>query len=85
VGVVAFDGAGNASTSYTLVTNGVAAAGLTGSGTYTVNSDCTGSISFTTGDAAGLTFNMVIIGGGTEIFAIHTTPGITGALDGKKQ
>lgn len=85
MGVEAFDGAGNVSASYTLVTNGAISAGLTGSGTYTVNSDCTGSVSFTTGDAAGLTFNIAIIGGGTETFGIHTSSGITGALDAKKQ
>ena len=85
MGVEAFDGAGNVSVSYTLVVNGTTAAGLTGSGTYTVNSDCTGSVSFTTGDAAGLTFNIAVIGGGTESFGIHTSPGITGALDAKKQ
>lgn len=85
MGVEAFDGAGNVSASYTLVINGAISTGLTGSGTYTVNSDCTGSVSFTTGDAAGLTFNIAIIGGGTEAFGIHTSSGITGALDAKKQ
>jgi hypothetical protein len=85
VGVFSFDGLGGVSASYTLVINGVISTGQTGSGTYTVNSDCTGSVSFTTGDAAGLTFNIIIIGGGTEIFGIHTSPGITGAFDAKKQ
>lgn len=85
LGVEAFDGAGNVSVNYTLVENGKVFTGLTGSGTYTVNSDCTGSVSFTTGDAAGLTFNIAIIGGGTESFGIHTSSGITGALDAKKQ
>lgn len=85
VGVFAFDGAGNISTSYTFAFKGVVSQGLTSSGTYTVNSDCTGSISFTTGDAAGLNLNMVIIGGGTEIFGIETNPSFTGTFDAKKQ
>jgi len=85
VGVFALDGAGNVSTSYTLAFRGIITPGLTGTGTYTVNSDCTGSISFTGGDAAGLNFNMVIIGGGAEIFGILASPTSTVTFDSKKQ
>jgi|SRR5215471_18791937 len=85
VGVFAFDGAGNISSSYTVAFKGVISAGQTGSGTYTVNSDCTGSISFTAGDAAGFTLNTVIVGGGIEIFGIATTPSYTVTVDAKKQ
>jgi hypothetical protein len=85
VGVFTFDGAGNISTTFTLSTNGAIQVGDTSSGTYSVNQDCTGSISFTSGNAAGISENMVIIGGGTEIFAINTTPGVTETLDVKHQ
>lgn len=81
VGVLAFDGAGGVSLSYTLAFLGTISPGLTASGTYTVNSDCTGSISFPT----VVNFNTVIIGGGAEIFGIETTPSFTGTLDAKKQ
>lgn len=84
VGVMTFDGAGAVSTTYTLAENGVIVPGRTSSGSYTVSSDCTGSITFTAGDFTP-NFNIVIIGGGTEFFGIETTPGFTGTMDGKKQ
>jgi len=85
VGVFAFDGAGNISASYAIAFRGTTSQGQSASGTYSVNSDCTGSISFTTGDAAGINENLVIIGGGTEFFGIVTSPTFTVTLDGKKQ
>jgi hypothetical protein len=88
VGVSTFDGAGNVSATFTDMSPGkptyIAVQG-TGSGTYTVNSDCTGSASFTSGSAAGETLNMVIIGGGTEVFGINTTPFVIATADFKKQ
>jgi hypothetical protein len=81
VGVLAFDGVGGVSVSYTLAFKGKISPGQTGTGTYTVNSDCTGSISFPT----IVDFNTVIIGGGAEIFGIETTPSFTGTFDAKKQ
>jgi hypothetical protein len=88
VGVLTFDGAGNVSTHYTDMSPGkpayIAVQG-TGSGTYAVSSDCTGSISFTAGDAAGLDANMVIIGGGMEGFAAFTTPFVIDVMVFKKQ
>lgn len=85
VGVVTLDGAGNISNRYTAAINGVIYTGQTASGTYTVNSDCTGSITFTAGDAAGGTYNLVIIGGGTEFVGISTNAGNTASFDAKKQ
>lgn len=86
-GVVAFDAvAGTVSTSGdTTVIGGVISTQQSGTGTYTVNPDCTGSISFTGGDAAGLNLSLAIIGGGSELFAIYATPSFTVTLDGKKQ
>lgn len=91
VGVSTFNGAGNVSAVFTDMSPGkpdgygTPLQGATGSGTYTVNSDCTGSISVTSGDAAGITFNIVIIGGGTEVFGINTTPFIIATADMKRQ
>jgi len=83
VGVLAFDGAGTLSVSFTDVQQGVASTETDG-GTYTVNPDCTGSVSLTTGPGAGATFNTVIIGGGAEAFGINTATGFTSRLDAKK-
>ena len=77
VGVVTFDGAGNLSTTYTDVSPGkptyIPLEGI-GSGTYSVNSDCTGSASCTAGNCAGITWNTVIISDGTEVFGTTTAP-----------
>ena len=50
-GVMTFDGAGTVTGSYTSVTGGVAQSGALG-GTYTVNSNGSGTITFTTGSTA---------------------------------
>lgn len=84
-GVVKYDGVGNFSASWTNALNGRILTGLTAAGTYTVNSNCTGSLSFTNGDVTDVTANIVIVGGGAEVFAIDTTAGATLALDLKKQ
>jgi hypothetical protein len=82
VGTLTFDGAGNFSTGYTQVLNGTSFTAQTNSGTYTVNSDCTGSLTFTVGNAAA---NTVIIGGGTEVFGIFIINGVTETFDAKHQ
>jgi hypothetical protein len=84
VGVLAFGGTGTFSVSFTDVSDGVVST-ETDAGTYTVNPDCTGSISVMTGPAAGVTFNMVIIGRGAELFGINTAAGFTSSFDAKKQ
>jgi hypothetical protein len=63
VGVLTFDGAGNVTGSYTSVTGGVAQTGTLG-GTYTVNSNGTGTIDFTTGSTAqfAITLNSTAAG-----------------------
>jgi len=85
VGVLGFDGAGNVSVSFTQALDGKITTGATGTGTYTVNRDCTGSASFTSGDAAGESANFVIVSGGTEVLFVSTLSSQTILLDAKKQ
>ena len=83
VGVVTFDGAGNASFTLTQVYNSSGGDFFEAiPGTYTVNSDCTGTIAI---EDFGLHFYMVTVGGGAELFAIQTETGTTNIVDGKKQ
>jgi hypothetical protein len=81
VGVETFDGAGGLSVTYTLVANGQPGS-HDDTGTYTVNSDCTGT---TTNTTLGLHFNIVTVGGGAEVFGIQTDEGFTATFDAKKQ
>jgi len=85
VGVLSVDGKGNVTITFTSALNGKISTGATGAGSYTVNPDCTGSLSFTSGDAAGETANIVIVGGGTEVLALSTLTTQTIMLDAKKQ
>jgi len=81
VGVITFDGAGNFSDTYTIVTNGVASP-ASDVGTYTVNPDCSGTFTDTT---INVHANLSIVGGGSEVFGIITEPGFTVTFDVKKQ
>ncbi len=81
VGVLTFDGAGGLALTYTVVFNGKATT-ASDTGTYTVNSDCTGTFTDTT---INVHFNLVTVGGGTEVFGIETDPGFTDTFDAKKQ
>jgi hypothetical protein len=83
VGLFTNDGAGNVTASYTFVFDGSASTTSTPDvGTYTVNSDCTGTA---TDASTGAHFNLVIVGGGAEYFGIGTDPGNTVTFDSKKQ
>jgi len=83
VGVVTFDGAGNASFTLTQVFNSSGGAFFEAiPATYTVNSDCTGTITI---EDFGLHFYIVTVGGGAELFGIQTDIGSTTTVDAKKQ
>jgi hypothetical protein len=69
VGIVTFDGAGGASVELTGSVNGTVQS-VTDTGTYAVNSNCTGSISVPV--AIG---DFVIVAEGKTILAISTVPG----------
>jgi hypothetical protein len=74
VGVSTYDGQGNFTLTGTVSFNGTITRGLSGSGTYTVNSDCTGSQTFGTGPNASH-FDFVISPNGREITYIQTDNG----------
>jgi hypothetical protein len=69
-GLVTFDGHGNVSTSETVSVGGLISP-VDVPGTYTVNSDCTGTF-ITTPNAQ---LNLVILRNGKEIQAVNTVPG----------
>jgi hypothetical protein len=81
-GLVTFDGAGNFTGSFTMSHNGDISTLPSEAGSYTVNSDCTGSI---TDDTTGTHFATVILAGGTEAFGIETDNGTAAIFDAKKQ
>ena len=76
------DGAGNFSATSSYSFNGVISTNNLYTASYTVNSDCTGSMTSTNG---GANFTFVIVSSGAEFFAIDIDAGQTWTLDGKRQ
>jgi hypothetical protein len=85
VGVLTFDGDGNVSQVSTVSLNGTVLPGRIGMGTYTVNPDCTGSLTLHFPPAFESTSNFVIDNHGREIQLINTTAGRVLAGVAKKQ
>jgi hypothetical protein len=73
VGLQSFDGQGNAQGSETANLNGFPTHS-TFAGNYTVNDDCTGTITETFDNGFSGTFDIVIVDNGKEIFAIASAP-----------
>jgi len=87
VGRIVFDGDGHVSTVRSLSDNGNVIQNDSGSGTYTLKSDCTGSFNITVGppgEAIVLDLNIVFDGSG-ELRGLVTNPGIVLAFDGRRQ
>src|SRR6516165_3593023 len=80
-GLATFDGAGNVSVTLSVSYNGVIATNELYTASYTVNSDCTGSMKSTNG---GANFTFVIVSSGAEILAVDIDAGQTWTLDAKK-
>ena len=81
-GLATFDGAGNLVGSFTLSHNGDISALPSDLGTFTLNSDCTGTLTDAT---AGMHFATVVLNGGTELFGVQADAGTAAILDIKKQ
>jgi len=85
VGTQTFDGKGNTFASATVSQNGNIFH-VTITGTYTVNSDCTGSMTLLVSPVGVTTHaDFVIVRGGAEFRAINTDPGTVITTVGKKQ
>lgn len=66
--VITFDGSGNFQSTITASVGGTPAQSFPDSGTYTVNSNCTGSLATT----SGFTFDFIVFHGGKEVRYIQT-------------
>ena len=74
-GVQTYDGAGNFSLSNTTNLGGLVFTS-TGSGTYTVNADCTGSVTVNVSNGEVLHSSIVIVDRGRQILNVSTDPNI---------
>ena len=74
-GVQMFDGTGNFSLSNTTNLGGLVFPS-TGTGTYTVNADCTGSVTANVSNGEVLHFNIVIVDHGKQILNVSTDSNI---------
>jgi hypothetical protein len=84
VGLGTFDGTGNVSATFSFGVNGKISTNQPYAATYTVNSDCTGSVTATPG-SGGDNFAFVILGGGAEVLAVDISTGETLTADFKRQ
>ncbi len=73
VGKVIYDGRGNGQATFSQSLAGAITQKATAPGTYTVNSDCTGSKNF--GGPAGNNYDFVVTADGREIFWMVTNAG----------
>jgi hypothetical protein len=83
---ITFDGSGNGTVfAETVSFNGAITTGVTGTVTYTVNANCTGSdtITMSTGQVAD--FNFVVNGNGSTFFFISTDSGFVASGQGIRQ
>jgi hypothetical protein len=85
IGVLTADGDGNISGVETLSVNGVITSGVTLTGTYTVNADCTGSIVTTAPDGSVTDHDFVLDDNKKEIRIIVTETGAVVFCTGRKQ
>jgi len=87
VGQLTADGNGNLSGSETQSNNGTIVTGVTEQGTYTVNSNCSGSATLTLskGDTTTRHFNFEILHNSEEVLGIVTDTGRIETIDFKTQ
>ncbi len=85
VGRLNFDGLGTFTNVRTISRNGTILPQVAGTGTYTVNPNCTGSITFTDGGVVTQGTDFVLDDGGDEIRMITISPGTVLTVQGRKQ
>jgi hypothetical protein len=71
VGTVTYDGKGNAVNTFTISVNGTISRGVTLTGPYTVNRDCTGTLAL----SDGTHYDQVVSPDGSTVFWIGTDTG----------
>jgi hypothetical protein len=71
VGTITYNGKGNSSNTFTVSVNGAISRAVTVTGPYTVNRDCTGSLS----QSDGTTYDFVVNPDGNTVFWIETDAG----------
>ena len=81
-GLATFDGAGNAIATWAQSFNGQISTNNSWTGTYSVNADCTGSLTSTNG---GANMSFAIVGGGAEVLGVDIDHNIAWTIDFKKQ
>jgi hypothetical protein len=81
-GVTTLDGEGNVTATVTASFNGDVQT-FPYTGTYSVNPDCTGSVTATPGSGLA-NFSIVVVRGGAEILGMDSDPGNTWTIDFKK-
>lgn len=79
-GLATLDGAGNMTATWANSFNGRITQGNVWTGTYTVNSDCTGVMT-----GSGATMSFAAVGGGAEILGVGIDNGEGWTIDFKKQ
>ena len=85
IGVTNFDGHGHFTGSDTVNINGSGGISESSTGTYTVNSDCTGTRVQTFPDGRVISASFVIVNHGKEFLLVNTAPGVVITGSGKKQ
>ena len=85
IGVTNFDGNGHFTGTDTVNINGSGGIPETSTGTYTVNSDCTGTRVQTFPDGRVVSASFVIVNHGKEFLLVNTAPGLVITGSGKKQ
>jgi hypothetical protein len=83
IGQFKLDGAGNIAGNESGSVNGTILNGVPLSGTYTVNSTCTGSATVTPQGQNAVNLNLVVVGGGSKVLALETDPNsiVSGSLE----
>lgn len=87
VGRIVFDGEGHVSTVRSLSDNGVVFQHDSGTGTYTLRSDCTGSFNISVGPPGNtVVLNLdIVFDGNGELRGLVTNVGIVLAFEGRRQ